>query len=379
MYEMCKIWKDCGSEVTVITSPYDKSDIQSKKFVSRMNVEGINLIVINAGDSNKFGLLKRAFRATIFALLSSYYSIALSADVLIASSGPITIGIPGILGKIFSRKKLVFEVRDLWPGGAVEMGIIRNSILQKVFFWFERTCYKNSSLVVPCSIGMENNIIARYSDTNCLVIPNGCDIQLFQDSHNDTYKFPNWLNNSSKLFVYTGSLGLMDACDEIILGFAQIENKDNIHIVFIGDGTERVALEDLTKKYNLEDSVHFIGLIPKTEVANWYKRATASFVVFKDFEVLSTSSPNKMFDSFAAGVPIIQNTRGWIKELVDKENVGINVNPRDSKSMANAIAILINEKMELNEMKKKALNCAKNMFERKKLACEYFEGMNKLL
>ena len=113
MYGMCKVWIDHGAEVTVITSPYDKSDIQSKKFISRMNIEGVNLIVINAGDSNKFRLVKRAFRALLFALVSSYYSIAIKADVLIASSGPITIGIRGIMGKIFSRKKLVFEVRDL--------------------------------------------------------------------------------------------------------------------------------------------------------------------------------------------------------------------------------------------------------------------------
>lgn len=180
MYEMCKVWKEQGADVTVITSPYDKSDLQASKFVSHTEIEGIKLIVINAGDSNKFRFVKRAFRAVLFALISSYYSITIKADVLIASSGPITIGLPGIIGKLFSRKKLVFEVRDLWPSGAVEMGLIKKKFLQRLFFWFEKKCYSCSSLIVPCSIGMEKHILERYQELNCLVIPNACDVNLFQ-------------------------------------------------------------------------------------------------------------------------------------------------------------------------------------------------------
>ena len=379
MYEMCKVWKDCGSEVTVITSPYDKSDIQSKKFVARMNVEGINLIVINAGDSNKFGLIKRAYRATIFALVSSYYSITVNADVLIASSGPITIGIPGILGKLFSRKKLVFEVRDLWPGGAVEMGLIKNRFLKKVFFWFERKCYENSSLVIPCSPGMKEDIYARYPKVRCEVIPNACDNSLFQSSILKDFVFPNWLNEESIVLIYTGSIGLMDACDDIIHGFNLLKEKRSVQIVFIGDGTERPILEDLTRKYRLQDQIHFLGLIPKTEVVQWYKIANASFVVFKNYSVLSTSSPNKMFDSFAANVPIVQNTAGWIKNLVDQEGVGINVDAGNPESMAKAINSFITNLSNLELMKSNCKRVAIDYFDRTKLSKRYHGLLEELV
>ena len=378
MYEMCKVWRDCGSEVTVITSPYDKSDIHSKKFVSRKNVEGINLIVINAGDSNKFGLIKRTYRAVIFALVSSYYSITIRADVLIASSGPITIGIPGILGKLFSRKKLVFEVRDLWPGGAVEMGLIKNNFLKKVFFWFERECYQSSSLVVPCSSGMQEDINSRYPQVRCEVIPNACDNSLFQISLLNDFIFPNWLTEDSLVFIYTGSLGLMDACDEIIYGFNLLKEKENVHLVYIGDGTERSNLEDLARKYNLEEQIHFLGLIPKTEVVQWYKIALASFVVFKNYSVLSTSSPNKMFDSFAANVPIIQNTVGWIKNLVDEEAVGINVDPGNPESMAAAINLIISNQSKLELMRSNCRKLAFEYFDRTKLSRRYHNLLEEL-
>ncbi len=373
VYEMCKIWIELGADVTVITSPYDKSDIVANKLISTMKIDGINLIVINAGDSNRFGIFKRAYRAILFAIVSSYYAVKLKGDILIASSGPITIGIPGLLGKIFSKKKLVFEVRDLWPGGAVEMGLIKFGFLKKLFFTFERLCYTQSKLVVPCSLGMEYDIKQRFPNIKTLVIPNACDNKLFQEVNND-FEFPNWIDSKSKILLYTGSLGLMDACDEIIEGFNLLNEKTNVHLIFIGDGTERIYLENLVSKYGLSDNIHFLGLIPKTDVIQWYKKAIVSFVVFKNYKILSTSSPNKMFDSFAAGVPIIQNTKGWISVLVEENSIGFNVNTNDPISMSKAIITATENPVLIKEMNMRILNLAHGLFDRNYLARKYFNG-----
>lgn len=377
VYEMCKVWIEQGAEVTVITSPYDKSDLKTNKLISRLKIDGINLIVINAGDSNRYSMIKRAYKALIFAIISTYYSVSIKCNVLIASSGPITIGIPGLLGKLLSNKSLVFEVRDLWPGGAVEMGLIQNRFLKRIFIGFEKLCYRHSSLVVPCSIGMESNILNRYPKVDTLVIPNACDNKLFQGEIKE-FDFPDWVNHNSKIFLYTGSLGLMDACDEIIHGFNLVKDKFNTHIVFIGDGTERKLLENLVEKYCLNDNIHFLGLIPKTQVIQWYTRALASFVVFKDFPILSTSSPNKMFDSFAAGVPIIQNTVGWISDLVSANKIGLNVESEDPISMKIAIERFIDNRVDLALMKNNVRSMANNEFDRSKLALKYLEHLSRL-
>ncbi len=375
VYELCKIWVDQGAKVTVITSPYDKSDIQVDKLITKREIDGINLIIINAGDSNRYSIAKRAYKALLFATIATYYAIRVKSETVIASSGPITIGIPGLLSTFFSKKKLVFEVRDLWPSGAIELGLIKSKILKKAFLWFESVCYSKSAFVVPCSEGMEMNIRNRFPKLETLVIPNACDIELFSKIDTD-FQFPNWLNQNDKILLYTGSLGLMDACDEIIHGFNLLQNKINVKLVFIGDGTERKQLEELVSSYKLENTVFFLGLIPKTEVVQWYKRALISFVVFKNYPILNTSSPNKMFDSFAAGVPIIQNTKGWISDIVNNFQLGFNVESNNPLSMMMAISDSIENKDLLFRYSLNVKQIAEEKYNRNTLGLTYLKKLN---
>ena len=378
VYELTKRWAEIGAEVTVITAPYDKSDIIADGLVSVKYVGKVKVIIINSGDSNRFSFFKRVYRAIIFSILSSWFSVKNKSDLNIASSGPITILVPAVIAKVFRGTPYVFEVRDLWPDGAIELGIISNKLIISMALFFEKICYKFSNLIVACSDGMKNKIFKKVKDVNVLTIPNACDNVLFNNDENNNFDFPNFICKNDKILIYAGSLGLMDSCIEIIEGFNEVEVKDNIKIVFIGDGSERNYLEKRVSDLALQDHIKFIGLIPKKQVVEWYKISIASFVVFKDYSVLSTSSPNKMFDSLAAGKPIIQNTGGWIFDLVEEHKCGVNVIPNSSKSMSNAIKKCVNEKEFL---KKASVNCRKisnSKFNIDDLAQLYFKNLKKL-
>jgi hypothetical protein len=124
VYELTKRWVEAGAEVTVITAPYDKSDIQADGLVSKQKIHGINLIIIDSGDSNRLPKWKRVLRALQFSVVATYCSLRLSSDLVIASSGPITIGIPGIITKWLKRIPMVFEVRDLWRVDGLRLNVM---------------------------------------------------------------------------------------------------------------------------------------------------------------------------------------------------------------------------------------------------------------
>lgn len=376
MYEMTRRWVRQGHDVIVVTSPYEKSDISTDRFIDYQEIAGVKLIVINSADSNRDGVIKRIFKALLFSLISCYFALTVKCDIVLASSGPITVGLPGLLSKWLRNKKLVFEVRDLWPDGAIELGKLNNPFLRKIAIWFEKLCYRNSSLVVPCSKGMEEGVLRKCSNVRTLVVPNASDLDLFSNVGDEDRRLPVKYENK-KLFLYAGSLGLMDEVEQVIEGM-RLVNDERIYWLIIGDGAERRHLENLVEKYELTN-IEFLGIMPKLEVVKWFVRAEASFVTFKDLAVLHTSSPNKMFDSFAAGVPIIQSTRGWIKDLVKRNDCGINVAPDQPRQFAAAIEAIANDRVYRDRLAENAKRLAREEFDRDLLAERYLQSLRNLM
>jgi glycosyltransferase involved in cell wall biosynthesis len=375
VYELTKRWVDAGHDVTVITSPYDKSDIKADGLVSFQQIDGIKLIVINSGDSNRMAIWRRVIRALKFSMISSFYTLKLDADVIIASSGPITIGIPGLMGKFFKRVPLVFEVRDLWPDGGIEMGLIKGKISIQISRLFEKIIYKNSSLIVTASLGQKNQIGHRFNDLKILNIPNASDIDLFQKSSREE-KIPE-IFKDKPLILHIGSLGFIHNCIHLVKVAKELKGKgyeDKLNIVFLGEGKDRKMLEDFVTENNITN-VFFLGLKPKNDLVAWLQQAKATLFTTLNNPIQDTCSPNKIFDSFAAGVPIIQTTQGWIKDLVEDNFCGINVEPDNVSEMANSIIHLLNNEMERKLMGENALILAKTEFNRDLLAQKYLSAL----
>ncbi len=369
VYEMARRWVEAGHHVKVVTSLYDKSDLTAGGLYSRQWIDGIEVIILNVKLSNKQGFFQRLFGFLAFALLSVFFTLKENYDVAIASSGPITIGIPGLVAPYLKRKPLIFEVRDLWPEGAIQLGKLSNPLLQRLAYWFEYRCYQGAQAIVACSQGMADDIRKRFGYKYVHVIPNAADNDLFGTPSNQD-SLPAWVENK-KVFLYAGTLGLMDNCQQLIEAgkVLQEREQDDVYLAFLGDGQERENLEALANQYLLEN-VHFLGHKPKAEVVGWMQQATAAFLVFKDVPVLHTSSPNKMFDAFAARTPLIQTTQGWIKALFDQENCGLTVEPGLPTQMADAIQYIATHPNERDQMAENAERLARERFDRDKLARE---------
>lgn len=362
VYEFTRRWVEKGHKVIVVTALYDKSDITANGLFSKHKIDNIDIITINVKISNKQRFFYRLYTFIVYAIMSCYFALSLKYDIVIASSGPISIGLPGLIAKYVRKKTLVFEVRDLWPEGAIQLGYIKSDVLKKIFYWFEKRCYLASTLIVALSEGMAASIRSRFDLSNVIVIPNASD-NIFFSSSDFSIEIPFWAKGKN-IFLYTGSLGVMDDCSQLVFLAQELQLRgatDPILIVF-GDGKEKQDLESLKTSLKL-NNIFFMGLLPKIEIAAWYKFATASFLVFKNVEVLNTCSPNKIFDSFAAGVPVIQTTQGWIKELFYQEKCGITVLPNNATEMADAVQLLAYNTEVRNDLAKNA----------KRVALEYFD------
>ena len=364
VYEFAKHWVSLGHQVSVVTSVYAKSDLKGEGLVGRQQVEGIDLHVINIRIDNKQSKGRRIITFIQYAVISSWYALTMKADVVIASSGPITVGIPGLVARWIRRRKLVFEARDLWPEGAVKLGILKGPLTIRVAYGFERLCYKSSRAIIGLSPGIQLDIQKRFPELRVECVTNAVNISLFSSLEAEPHDLV-----KGAYAIYFGNLGevnnsnyLLDAASDLIK-----RGRTDISIVLIGDGQLRVALKERAVKQNLVN-VRFYDLMPKSKLVGYVRNALASVIPLKPLPVFDTSSPNKLFESLAAGIPLIQTSQGWIKTFVEEHKVGFTVDGHHPADLADKLVFLKDNPEVAAKMGREASRVAARFFDKDYLA-----------
>ncbi|CAM2067067.1 Glycosyltransferase family 4 protein [Sulfidibacter corallicola] len=380
-YHLAKHWTKRGHQVTVVTSVYDKSDLdellgthrRKRGWVRHLEVEGIRLVVLAIPISNRQSFSRRIASFLCYALLSCWFALRLPADLVIASSGPITVGLPALVARLVRRRRLVFECRDLWPEGAIALGALRNPLLTVPAFGLARACYRAASLVVTLSRDMADHLRGRFAVDRLAVVPNGVDLQAFADSESPA-PAPSWLGDRQVL-LYTGNLGPTNGSALIETCARRLEElgETRFLLVLLGEGPARASLQRLAEDL---DTLVVLGPRPKREVVFWLRRALAALVPLADAPILATSSPNKLFEALAAGVPVIQTTDGWIAELLADHRCGYTVPPQDPDAVIEALRRLADDPEARRAAGRRARTLAREQFDLEKLADRYLASLH---
>ena len=173
-YWISKKLVDRGFKVIVITSKRGSDQPRFK------TIEGIKIIYVNVSYDQSMNLIQRAYSFLKFTLLSTIEALKIrNVKMVIATSTPLTIGIPALIIKIIKKTPFIFEVRDLWPDVPIEMGAIKNPILIKLLKALEIRLYKESSHIVALSPGMKDGITKYVQPNKISVIPNMAKIAEF--------------------------------------------------------------------------------------------------------------------------------------------------------------------------------------------------------
>lgn len=374
LYEFSKYWVEKGYSVEVITAPHHKTDIKTNRLVETKHVDGVKVTLINTPDNNKNSFFLRTLNTLLFSVISSFLSLFRTYDIILCSSGPISVGIPLIISRLFKSKKIIFEVRDLWPSGGVQFGIFKNKLLIYFLFLFEELLYNCSHAIVTLSIGQKKDIISRFPrfENKIYVITQISNNELYDSIEiNIDYK-----SRYGNMLVHVGGIGPIHNVGywiEIALELNKLVN--NYSFIFIGDGPQRKELENKTKYLGLRN-IYFLGSMNKKMVVPWFKSSYAALFSTTAHPVQQTCSPNKLFDSFAAGVPVIQTSTGWIKDEIQNENCGISLDLHNIKESAQSIFNFLNDVKLRNEYSLNSKKLAVKKYDKKTLANKYISIFN---
>lgn len=364
-----------GHQVTMITTKRGKDKPR------RVNIDGIDVIYLNIDYNNKMNISQRLISFVKFMGVSSYYVLKESNknDLLISTSTPLTVGFPALVAKKLKGLPYIFEVRDLWPEVPIQMGGVKNRLIQKFLRWFERTIYKNSSHIVALSPGMRDGVVKTgIPIEKTTIIPNMSKIDKFwiREPKLGIFKELNLREDSFKV-IYFGAMGIANGMEYIIDAIKHIKNEDNIEFLFLGGGSTEPILQKKCKEEGLTYT-NFYGKVPMERLSEIVNISNISLVTFADLPILATNSPNKLFDSLSAGKPIIVNSPGWTKQLVEDYNCGLYVDPKNSQELANAIVKLKNNPLLCKEMGENSRKLAEEKFDKSILCNQFVELIEKV-
>jgi glycosyltransferase involved in cell wall biosynthesis len=372
-YEFARRWVAKGHAVTVITSSSRLPEEFGRRVFARGDIEGIDVRSVRVAYQNRMSYVRRTLSFVAFTVGATWLALRSERpDVILATSTPLTVGIPGLIASTLRRVPLVFEVRDLWPEAAIQMGALRRGGLgARIAKSLERAIYHASSAVVALSPGMAEGVIAEGVPADRVrVVSNGCDLDLFGPGDRDAEIVERYALGDGLVVGYTGAIGPSNAVEAQLPDAARellARGADDIRFLVVGDGKSmpalRAAVADLP-------NVVLAGSLPKRDVPRITRTADVLLVLFADVPILRTNSPNKLFDALASGRPVIVNAAGWTKTLVEESGCGLYVPAGDGRALADALEQLARDPGKRERMGRSGRELAESRFARDDLAAQ---------
>lgn len=383
-YEWSQRLLQAGHRVTMICGAYayePAAGVRTEGRIQEYEVAGIRVIRVAEPYGNEMGFARRVLAFGRFARAAGRIVPQLDADLVFATSTPLTVGVPGMKGARRLGVPFVFEVRDLWPEVPIQMGIIRNPMLVWYTRRLERSIYHAADAIIALAPGIQQGICETgYPADKVQMIPNCCDLELFRPSREPLQDERFGAPDDFRL-VYTGAHGLANGLDAVLAAAAVLKRRGvrGVRFVFVGTGRQRDQLMALSRQEGLEEMVSWVPPLPKAELARILPRLDVGMMIFRNLPVLCrATSPNKFFDYIASGLPVLNNYPGWVAEMIQEHRCGVVVPPEDPTAFADAILRMQENCDELRQMGQRGRALAEARFSRDMLGEQFVRTLEEV-
>lgn len=346
-----KEWAENGVKTEVVASPinYFTGKRQSGRGIFwREKDGGVSVIRAYATSIGYRTFLGRLLSYFSF-LISSFIAGLFTArpDVVIASSPSMFIGLVGYGVSVFRRAPFVFEIRDLWPDEAIELGFIKNRLIIGLSRDLERFLYRKARFIIVNSPGSKEFLI---KEKNVLadkigVVENPVEVKIDKTSGEAQKEKMGWRNKF--VVMYSGNHSAVYDFDGILEAAKKLDSSKDILFVLVGDGRQKPQIAERVKDEGI-NNVLLLPPVPKSEVLKMLSAADLCIAVLKEKRLLKYIYATKLFDYMAAGKPVLLAMEGVSAKLVcERANSGVCVKPGDALELADNIKKLSQDKRKL--------------------------------
>jgi glycosyltransferase involved in cell wall biosynthesis len=344
-FEHARHWASLGHEVTVVTGfPNHPTGIIRPEyrgyFIRRERVEGINLLRTWVYVAPNKGFVRRVLNFLSFFCSSLTLGALLTKrpDVVVGTSPQFFCAVAAYLLSCIKRVPFVFEVRDIWPQSAVELGALRNRLLIRTLEAIELFLYRRAALIVPVAESTRPYLISKgIAPEKIKIIPNGIDARYLAQASTPPESIRAELGLEGKYIVsYIGTHGMSHALDVVLRAAKMLSEDPAVHLLFIGEGAEKENLKRLASDLKLQN-VTFLNEQPRDRLLAFYRASNVSLVPLRRLPIFEKVLPSKLFELMGAGCPLICSVEGEAARLVERAEAGLCIEPENAEALLAAI------------------------------------------
>jgi colanic acid biosynthesis glycosyl transferase WcaI len=272
-------------------------------------------------------------------------------DAVLAMSPPLTLGAAGWLAARRWRVPFVFNIQDVFPDVAVELGAITNPRVIALASWLERWSYRHADAVTVLSDDLRDNLVDKIRGTvpdahdRIRVIPNFVDTERITptDPAQGAYRDEHGLAGK-RVVMYAGNVGFSQSLDLVLAAartLAERPGTRDVAFVVNGGGSARAELE---RQASGLGNVVFVDFQPKERLPEVLAAADVHVVPLRR-GLARSSVPSKTYSILAAGRPVVASVDEGteVARVVEKAGAGLAVPPDDPEAFTAALVTLLDD------------------------------------
>lgn len=361
-----------GNKVTVLTGTKNKGSGQAWK-------PRANVVYAPTTTMRRKTPFIRMISNLSFAVTSVFCAMgAGKIDVVITTSPPPLISISGWLIAKMKRAKLVYDVRDIWPEVALEMGSFsEKSLYCRVFRWITDFMYRHADLITAVTPGkvrlLQKKVGTERQNKVCL-ISNGYDKRSDQGKLYPEVVEEYHLEERFTC-VYIGNVGMAQGLESLLEVARRTKHRDVQFLIF-GTGAQKEYLEQKAQEEGLTQ-VRFCGALPHEKVFSVLKSAKISYIPLKNSN-MKDSVPTKMYEALGLGCPVLLAAEGDACDILAETGLGCSVSPEDTDAIVAKFDEMVDRYDEILQNRGRSMELIRNQHSRQSATVRLNEKIQEL-
>jgi colanic acid biosynthesis glycosyl transferase WcaI len=286
-------------------------------------------------------------RAVAFAGFTGFATLAAlltrgRPDAVMVMSPPLPLGVAGWLAAATRRAPFVFNIQDVFPDVAVELGAITDRRVIAAASWLERFLYRRADAVTVLSDDLRDNVAAKLRGRRperVVVIPNFVDTERIAPAPSDNdYRREHDLSGRT-VVMYAGNVGLSQSLGLVVEAARRHRGRDEVVFVINGGGS---ALERLREQAAGLENLRFVPMQPRERLPEVLAAGDLHLVPLRR-GLARSSVPSKLYSILAAGRPVLASVDAGteVATTIERAGAGVAVEPEDPDAFCAALDDLL--------------------------------------